>query len=135
MTGGSALMRSTGIDLGRATCRIGRAGSSLVEVIIAVAILGVGIAGVASVTASSARLLMRARALDETHTLLQSFVDSTSATAVMGVESGTTTHATGVLTWSVPRTPGAGAWARFEHVLLSSPVQIDFVVPVAPGTP
>ena len=128
-------MRPTETGLGRGEPGIGRAGHSLVEVIIAVAILGVGIAAVASVTASSARILMQARALDETHTLLQSFVDSTSATAVTGVESGTTTHATGVLTWSVPKTPGAGAWARFEHVLLSSPVRIDFVVPVSPGTP
>ena len=124
-----------GCHLGRGESRIGRAGSSLVEVIIAVAILGVGIAGVASVTASSARILVQARALDETHALLQSFVDSTLVSAGMGAESGSTTHATGVLTWSVPNTPGADAWARFEHALLSSPIRIDFVVPVSRGTP
>lgn len=135
MKGREAMMRSAGIDLALGGSRRGRAGSSLVEVIIAVAILGVGIAGVASVTASSARILMQARALDEAHTILQSFVDSTSATAVAGVESGTATHATGVLTWSVPRTPGADAWARFEHVLLPSPVRIHFVVPVSGGAP
>ena len=107
----------------------------MVEVIVAVTILGVGIAGVASVTASSARILMQARALDETHTLLQSFVDSTSASADTAAESGSRTLATGVLSWSVPGTPGADAWARFEHALLSSPIQIDFVVPASAGTP
>ena len=112
-----------------------RAGTSLVEVVIAVAIVGVGIAGVASLTASSARILVQTRALDETHTLLQSFVDSTVASVDGGAESGSRTNATGVLTWNVPRTPGADAWARFEHAALSHPIQIDFVVPASLGGP
>ena len=112
-----------------------QAGTSLVEVVIAVAIVGVGIAGVASLTAASARILVQTRALDETHALLQSFVDSTTASAGGGVESGSRTEATGVLTWSVPKTPGADAWARFEHAALSSPVQVEFVVPASLGAP
>lgn len=135
MNAGQGLMRSTELEPGSRKSRTGRAGSSMVEVIVAVTLLGVGIAGVASVTASSARILMQARALDETHTLLQSFVDSTSASAGTGAESGSRTLATGVLSWSVPGTPGSGAWARFEHALLSSPIQIDFVVPASAGTP
>ena len=112
-----------------------RAGTSLVEVVIAVAIVGVGIAGVASLTAASARILVQTRALDETHALLQSFVDSAAASMGGGVESGSRSHPTGVLTWSVPRTPGADAWARFEHAALSSPIQIDFIVPASLGAP
>ena len=112
-----------------------RAGTSLVEVVIAVAIVGVGIAGVASLTAASARILVQTRALDETHALLQSFVDSAAASTGEGAESGSRTQATGVLTWSVPRTPGADAWARFEHAALSDPIQIDFVVPASLGAP
>lgn len=112
-----------------------RAGTSLVEVIIAVAIVGVGIAGVASLTAASARILVQTRALDETHSLLQSFVDSVAASAGEGAESGSRTLATGVLTWSVPGTPGADAWARLEHAALSFPIQIDFVVPAWLRTP
>lgn len=104
------------------------------EVIIAAAIIGVGIAGVASLTAASARILVQARALDETHTLLQSFVDSVAASTVTGPESGSRTHPTGVLTWQVPGAPGAEAWARFEHAALSAPIRIDFIVPARPGT-
>lgn len=114
---------------------LNRAGTSLVEVIIAVVIVGVGIAGVASVTAGSARILVKARALDETHALLQSFVDSVAAGTGGGSESGSRTHETGVLSWSVPGTPGAGAWARFAHASLSSPIQVHFVIPALPATP
>lgn len=112
-----------------------QAGTSLVEVIIAVVIVGVGIAGVASLTAASARILVQTRALDETHSLLQSFVDSAAASTGQGAESGSRTHATGVLAWSVPRTPGAEAWARFEHAALSSPIRVDFVVPASRNAP
>ncbi len=112
-----------------------RAGASLVEVIVAVVVVGVGIAGVASLTAASARMLVRVRALDETYALLQSFADSAVASPGGGVESGSRTHATGVLTWNVPASPGASAWARFEHALLPSPIRMDFVVPASPGAP
>ena len=112
-----------------------RVGASLVEVIIAVVIVGVGIAGVASLTAASARILVQVRALDETYTLLQSFVDSAAASPGGSVESGSRTHPTGVLTWSVPGSPGAEAWVRFDHTVLLAPIQIDFVVPATPGTP
>lgn len=130
-----ALMRSVASRPARGAVTMNRAGTSLVEVIIAMAIIGVGIAGVASLTAASARILVQARALDQTHILLQSFVDSAVVSTGPGVESGTRTHATGVLTWNVPSTPGAGAWARFEHNVLSSPIRIDFVVPASPGAP
>ena len=112
-----------------------RAGVSLVEVIVAVVIVGVGIAGVASLTAASARILVQVRALDETYALLQSFVDSAAASPGGGVESGSRTHPTGVLTWNVPGSPGAEAWARFDHAVLSAPIRIGFVVPASPGTP
>ena len=140
MKHGDALMRdalmSPGASRpGHGTAPITRAGTSLVEVIIAMTILGVGIAGVASLTAASARILVQARALDETHILLQSFVDSAVVSGGPGVESGSRTHAAGVLTWNVPSTPGADAWARFEHTVLSSPIRIDFVVPASLGTP
>lgn len=131
----AALLRSVACRGRTGKPPLNRAGTSLVEVIIAVAIVGVGIAGVASLTAASARILVQTRALDETHTLLRSFVDSAAASAVGGAESGSRILATGVLAWSVPGTPGADAWARFEHAVLSSPIQIDFVVPASRGTP
>ena len=112
-----------------------RAGTSLVELVVAVAILGVGIAGVASLTAVSARTLVRARSLDEAHVLLQSFVDSAVTATVPGPESGRRVDSTGTLDWSVPSAPGAHAWARFEHVALSEPIRIDFVVPASPISP
>ena len=127
-------MRPVACCGGRGERPLDRAGTSLVEVIIAVAIVGVGIAGVASLTAASARILVQTRALDETHTLLQSFVDSVAASRVTGEESGSRTHPAGVLTWSVPSAPGAEAWARFEHAVLSAPIQIDFIVPASSGT-
>lgn len=130
-----ALMSSGASHSGHGAAGMNRVGTSLVEVIIAMAIMGVGIAGVASLTAASARILVQARALDQTHILLQNFVDSAVVSGGPGVESGSRTHATGVLTWNVPSTPGADAWARFEHTVLSSPVRIDFVVPASLGTP
>ena len=112
-----------------------RAGTSLVEVIIAVAIVGVGIAGVASLTAASARILVQTRAMDDAHALLQGFVDSVTVSPGRGVESGNRAYATGLLTWLVPGTPGSDAWVRFEHNLLPEPIRIDFVIPAAPGAP
>ena len=112
-----------------------RAGASLVEVIVAVVIVGVGIAGVASLTAASARIIVQVRALDETYTMLQSFVDSAATWPGGSVETGSRNHPAGVLTWSVPGLPGAAAWVRFDHAALSSPIRIDFVVPASAGTP
>ena len=111
------------------------AGTSLVEVVVAVAILGVGIAGVASLTAAAARTLVRARSLDEAHMLLQSFVDSAVAAPVRGPESGRRVHPEGVLDWTVPSSPGSDAWVRFEHRGLPAPVRIEFVVPASPVSP
>lgn len=135
MKTGDGPVRSVASRPRRGTPPMNRAGTSLVEVIIAVAIVGVGIAAVASLTAASARILVQVRALDETHTLLQSFVDSATASPRGGAESGNRTHPTGVLTWLVPGSPGAEAWARFDHAVLSVPIRIDFVVPATPGTP
>lgn len=112
-----------------------RAGTSLVELVVAVAILGVGIAGVASLTAAAVRTLVRAGSLDEAHMLLQSFVDSAVAAPVRGPESGHRAHPRGVLYWTVPSAPGADAWVRFEHRGLPAPVRIDFVVPASPISP
>ena len=135
MKAGAGLKRSVASRPGCGKSPMDRAGASLVEVIVAVVIVGVGIAGVASLTAASARILVQVRALDETYTLLQSFVDSAAASTGGGVESGSQTLPTGVLTWSVPGSPGAEAWARFDHAVLSAPIQIDFVVPALVGTP
>ncbi len=112
-----------------------RAGTSLVELIVAVVILGVGIAGVASLTAAAAGTLVRARSIDEARVLLQSFVDSTVADSVRGPESGQHVHQAGVLNWRVPPTPGSVAWARFDHVALTAPIRVDFVVPASPTRP
>lgn len=109
-----------------------RAGVSLIELVVAVVLLGVGIVGVSSLTAAAARTLVRARSLDEAHVLLQSFVDSAVAAAVQGPRSGQREHPSGVLAWSVPAAPGSPAWARFDHVALPAPVRIDFVVPASP---
>lgn len=133
-----AWLRSVACRSGRGgvrAARMKRSGSSLVEVVLAVAIVGVGIAGVASLTAASARVLVRTRALDETRMLLRSFADSASASTEPGAGTGSRTHAAGVLTWSVPGTPGAIAWARFEHNILPDPIRIDFVIPTPAGTP
>ena len=104
----------------------GAAGTSLVELVFAVTLLGVGLTAVASVTALAARELTRARSLDEAHAVLQSFVDSALAASAPGPESGSRTHSAGALHWSVPRAAGAAAWARFEHAALAEPVRIDF---------
>ena len=109
-----------------------RSGTSLVELVVAVSILGVGIAGAASLTAAAATTLVRARSLDEAHVLLQSFVDSAVAATVRGPVSGRRVHPTGVLDWMVPAAPGSDAWVRFEHVALPAPIRIDFVVPASP---
>ena len=139
MTGGDRAMCSIPLPGARGRRRMNRAGTSLVEVIIAVALVGVGIAGVASVTATAARVLVRTGALDETHALLQGFVDSVAAAPERGAESGSRAYPVGVLAWSVPRTPGAAAWVSFGHDVLPDAIRVDFVVPAslpaAPATP
>ena len=112
-----------------------RAGTSLIELVVAVVILGVGIAGVAALTAAAAGTLVRARSMDEARVLLQSFVDSAVAAAAGGPESGRRAHPAGVLDWSVPPAPGSAAWARFDHVALTAPIRVDFVVPASPIRP
>lgn len=103
-----------------------RAGVSIVELMVAVVIVSVGVAGVASLTAAAARSLVHARALDEAHVLLRNFADSVVAEGGHG--AGIAELPSGDLAWSIPRAPGARGWARFEHVVLPTPVQIEFTV-------
>ena len=97
------------------------------ELVVAVAIVSLGVAGVASLTAAAARSLVHARALDETHVLLRNFVDSVSAEGESG--SGSSVLPSGTLSWNVPQTPGLGAWVSFEHVALPTSIRLDFIVP------
>ncbi len=106
-----------------------RSGVSIVELLVAVAIVSLGVAGVASLTAAAARSLVHARALDEAHVLLRDFADSVLAEGSHG--SGSAELATGTLAWSIPQSPGASGWARFEHVALPAPVRIEFAVAAA----
>lgn len=109
-----------------------RSGVTIVELVVAVAIVSMGVAGVASLTAAAARSLVHARALDEAHVLLLNFVDSVAAEGGSG--SGNAALPSGTLSWSVPPTPGLDAWARFEHVALPTPIRIDFTVPTTVPT-
>lgn len=104
-------------------------GTSLVELVFAVTLLGVGLTAVASLTALAARELATASALDEAHGHLQAFVDSAWAASAPGMEAGSRAHEVGVLSWHMPQAPGAAAWARFEHHGLAEPVQLDFFAP------
>lgn len=103
-----------------------RFGGSLIEVVAAVIVVGVGVAAVASLTATAARTTARVRALDETHAILLSFVDSLRVEGTSG--SGYATLPAGAVTWSVPSAPGEDAWVRFDHVALSDSVLIRFAV-------
>ncbi len=103
-----------------------RAGVSLVELVVAVAIVSVGVAGVASLTATAARSLVHARALDESRVLLQSFVDSVAAE--QSLVSGQSTYPGGVLRWGASASADSAAWASFEHVALPVPIRIEFTV-------
>lgn len=102
-----------------------RAGTSLVELVVAIAIVGLGVAGVSSLTAAAARTLVRARALDEAHAELQSFVDS--ARVGGGPVSGHEDLPTGRLTWHVPQDPGSEAWVQIDHIALPEPVVVRFL--------
>lgn len=110
-----------------------RSGVTIVELVVAVAIVSMGVAGVASLTAAAARSLVHARALDEAHVLLRNFVDSVAAAGGSG--AGNAPLPSGTLSWSVPPTPGSDAWARFEHMALPTAVRIDFTVPAATPSP
>ena len=101
-----------------------RAGTSLVELVVAVAIVGLGVVGVSSLTAAAARTLIRARALDEAHVALQSFVDSARVRG--GPVSGHRDLSYGRLTWSVPQGPGSEAWVQIDHIALPEPVVVRF---------
>jgi len=106
-----------------------RAGTSLVELVVAIAIVGFGVVGVSSLTAAAARTLVRARALDEAQTALLSFVDS--ARIGGGPVSGHRDLPSGRLTWSVPQDPGSEAWVQIVHVALSEPVVMRFLTRAA----
>ena len=109
-----------------------RAGVSLIELVIAVTIVSVGVAGVASLTATAARSLVYARALDESRVLLQSFVDSVAGEQAL--ISGRSTYPGGMLTWDVSASADSAAWASFEHVALPAPIRIEFIVARAGGS-
>ena len=81
-------------------------GTSLVELVFAVTLLGVGLTAVASLTALAARELATARALDEAHGHLQAFVDSAWAASAPGIEAGSRAHEVGVLSLAPPSGTG-----------------------------
>ena len=110
-----------------------RSGTSLIELVVAVAIVGLGVVGVSSLTAAAARTLVRARALDEAHAALQSFVDS--ARIGSGPVSGQRDLPTGTLSWNVPQDPGSEAWVRIDHIALPASVVVRFNVVSAGGVP
>lgn len=103
-----------------------RCGGSLIELIAAVIVVGVGMTAVASLTATAARATARARALDETHVILLSFVDSLRVEGTPG--SGQAALPAGTVTWSVPGVPGEDAWVQFDHVALPDSVLVRFAV-------
>ena len=105
-----------------------RSGVSMMELVVAVAIVSVGVAGVASLTATAARTLVHATALDEARVQLQSFVDSVMMNGA-GIEAtGERTHHAGVLSWSVSAHPASPGWVSFKHVALPSRIRVDFAV-------
>lgn len=101
-----------------------RVGGSLIELIAAVIVVGVGMTAVASITATAVRTVARARALDETHVILMSFVDSLRAEGTSG--SGQAALPAGLVTWSVPGVSGEDAWVQFDHVALPDSVLVRF---------
>lgn len=105
-----------------------RAGASLVEVVVAVALLGIGLSGVAALTGASARALGRARAIDDARFVLESFVDSVLAAGGGAPGRGERQLAVGVLSWEFAA-PGTAGWVRFQHPALSEPATIDFAAP------
>ena len=108
-------------------------GASIMELVVAVAIVGVGVAGVASLTATAARSLVHATALDEARLELQSFVDSVVRLEARAASSGERTHDAGVLRWSIVGPPESQGWASFEHVALPAGVRVEFVMQSTPS--
>jgi len=106
-----------------------RSGVSMVELVVAVAIVSVGVAGVASLTATAARTLVHATALDEARVQLESFVDSIMLHGVQVGSSGERAHHAGVLSWTVSAHPGSPGWASFKHVALPAGIRVDFAGP------
>ncbi len=102
-----------------------RSGATLVEVVVAVTLAGVGVTGVASLTAAAMRTLTRARALDESYTVLTEFVDS--ARHVSGPDRGEREHPLGLLRWRLVASPGESR-AQFDHMVLDDSVAIHFTV-------
>lgn len=113
-----------------------RRGASLVEAVVALAVLGLGVGAVAGVTGGAARALARARALDDAHAALASFVDSVSALHGAGsgsdVGQGRLALDWGELSWEFAA-PGSVGWVRAEHRALPSPVEIEFALPADSG--
>lgn len=113
-----------------------RRGASLAEAVVALAVLGLGVAAVAGVTGGAARALARARALDDAHAVLERFVDSVAAVhgtgSGGGVRQGRLALEWGDLSWEVAA-PGSVGWARVEHRVLPSPVEIEFALPADSG--
>ena len=112
-----------------------RDGSSLVESVVAIAVLGVGVAAVAGLTGVAARALARARALDDAHAALESFVDSVAVYAAgnaAGVGQGQRNLAWGELSWDLAALGSVGS-IRVEHRALPSPVEIEFTLPADSG--
>ena len=113
-----------------------RDGASLVEAVVALAVLSVGAAAVAGLTGAAARALARARALDDVHAVLESFVDSATAVHRAGQGGGggmgRRTLDWGELSWEVSA-HGSIGWVRAEHRALPSPVQLQFALPADSG--
>lgn len=103
-----------------------RVGGSLIELVAAVIVVGVGVTAVASLTATAARATARARALDESHAILQGFVDSLRVEGTAG--QGGAALPVGTVSWSVPSVPAEDAWVRFQHVALRDSILIRFTV-------
>lgn len=105
-----------------------RVGASLVEVVVAVALLGIGISGVAALTGASVRALGRARAMDDAHFVLAGFADSVIAAGGGAPGRGERQLPTGVLSWEFAPL-GTTGWVRFQHMGLPDPFVIDFAAP------
>ncbi len=103
-------------------------GASMMELVVAVAIVSAGVAGVASLTATAARTLVHATAMDEARVHLHSFVDSVMLNGPRAESSGERTHQAGVLSWSVSARAESPSWASFEHVALPDGIRVDFGV-------